>query len=106
MRLAAKWRASWTIHADGIEEHRIQSFRIDGEWVDVVRMGRGDPLVLVPGLAGSWKLLFPLARSLARHFDVVLPGLRGDGSRWGDLEASPARVSDVGDYARDLLFLD
>ena len=83
MRLAAKWRASWTIHADGIEQRWIQSFRIDSEWVDVLRMGRGDPVVLVPGLAGSWKLLFPLARRLARNFDVIVPGLRGDGSELG-----------------------
>ena len=40
------------------------------------------PLVLVPGLAGSWKLLFPLARLLARYFDVIVPGLRGDGFPW------------------------
>jgi pimeloyl-ACP methyl ester carboxylesterase len=105
MQLSAKWRAAWTIHADGIEQRRIQSVRIDGEWVDVVRMGRGDPLVLVPGLAGSWKLLFPLARMLARHFDVILPGLRGDGSRWGDLESQPERAGDVGDYADDLALL-
>jgi pimeloyl-ACP methyl ester carboxylesterase len=105
MQLSAKWRAAWTIQADGIEQRRIQSVRIDGEWVDVVRMGRGEPLVLVPGLAGSWKLLFPLARMLARHFDVILPGLRGDGSRWGDLESQPGRAGDVGDYADDLALL-
>ena len=78
----------------------FESVRIGGEWVDVVRMGRGDPLVLVPGLAGSWKLLFPLARMLARHFDVIFPGLRGDGSRWGDLESQPSRACDVGEYAQ------
>ena len=105
MQLAAKWRAAWTIHADGIEQRRIQSVRIDGEWVEVVRMGRGDPIVLVPGLAGSWKLLLPLARMLARHFDVILPGLRGDSSRWGDLESQPGRAGDVGDYADDLASL-
>ena len=65
MRLAAKWRTSWTIHANGIDQGRIESVRIGSEWVDVVRLGRGDPLVLVPGLAGSWKLLFPLAQMLA-----------------------------------------
>jgi pimeloyl-ACP methyl ester carboxylesterase len=105
MRLAAKWRASWTIHADGIEQRWIQSLRIGNEWVDVVRMGRGDPLVLVPGLAGSWKLLFPLARVLARHFDVILPALRGDGSYWGEIESHPSRACDVSDYAQDLAFL-
>ena len=58
MQLAAKWRASWTIHANGIDDRRIESIRIGSERVEVVRIGRGDPLVLVPGLAGSWKLLF------------------------------------------------
>jgi pimeloyl-ACP methyl ester carboxylesterase len=105
MRLAAKWRTSWTIHANGIDQGRIESVRIGSEWVDVVRLGRGDPLVLVPGLAGSWKLLFPLAEMLAPYFDVILAGLRGDGLPWGDLESHPRPVCGVGDYARDLAFL-
>ena len=89
MRLAAKWQSSWTMLADGIEQRRIKSVRIEGEWVDVVRLGRGEPLVLVPGLAGSWKLLFPLARALARHFEVITYGLRGDHFPSGGLEARP-----------------
>jgi pimeloyl-ACP methyl ester carboxylesterase len=105
MRLAAKWRTSWTIHANGIDQGRIESVRISSEWVDVVRLGRGDPLVLVPGLAGSWKLLFPLAQMLAPHFDVILPGLRGDAFPWGDLESHPKPICGVGEYARDLAFL-
>jgi pimeloyl-ACP methyl ester carboxylesterase len=105
MRLAAKWRTSWAIHANGIDQGRIESVRIDSEWVDVVRLGRGDPLVLVPGLAGSWKLLFPLAQMLAPYFDVILPGLRGDAFPWGDLETHPRPVCGVGEYARDLAFL-
>lgn len=105
MRLAAKWNASWTDRVRGIEQRRIQSIRVNGEWVEVVRLGRGDPLVLVPGLAGSWKLLFPLAQRLARHHHVVLAGLRGDASRWGDLESHPSRTGDIGDYAHDLAFL-
>ena len=106
MRLAAKWRTSWTIHANGIDQGRIESVRIDSEWVDVVRLGRGDPLVLVPGWAGSWKLLFPLAQMLAPYFDVILPGLRGDALPCGDLESHPRPVCGVGDYARDLAFMD
>jgi pimeloyl-ACP methyl ester carboxylesterase len=102
MRLAAKWRSSWTIHANGIEQVRIESVRVGSESVDVVRLGRGDPLVLVPGLAGSWKLLLPLAQTLAPCFDVILPGLRGDGFPWGDLESYPRPVGDVREYARDL----
>ena len=55
---------------------------------------QGDPLVLVPGLAGSWKLLWPLARSLARHFEVILSGLYGDRDGWAGpfRRKSPVRI--------------
>jgi pimeloyl-ACP methyl ester carboxylesterase len=40
--------------------------------------GDGPPLVLVPGLAGGYELLGPLARLLARHFRVISYQLRGE----------------------------
>jgi pimeloyl-ACP methyl ester carboxylesterase len=40
--------------------------------------GEGPPLVLVPGLAGGFELLGPLARLLARHFQVISFQLRGE----------------------------
>jgi pimeloyl-ACP methyl ester carboxylesterase len=40
--------------------------------------GEGPPLVLVPGLAGGYELLGPLARALARHFRVISYQLRGE----------------------------
>jgi pimeloyl-ACP methyl ester carboxylesterase len=40
--------------------------------------GEGPPLVLVPGLAGGFELLGPLARLLARHFRVISYQLRGE----------------------------
>jgi pimeloyl-ACP methyl ester carboxylesterase len=40
--------------------------------------GDGQPLVLVPGLAGSFELLGPLARELARNYHVVSYQLRGE----------------------------
>jgi len=83
-----------TTHLQEGREHQI---RLGDEWVDVVEMGRGEPIVLVPGLAGGWKLLVPLARHLARRHRVILPGLRGDRSPMG---GSWARG--VGEYARDL----
>ena len=40
--------------------------------------GDGPPVVLVPGLAGGFELLGPLARALARHFHVITYQLRGE----------------------------
>jgi pimeloyl-ACP methyl ester carboxylesterase len=40
--------------------------------------GEGPPLVLVPGLAGGYELLGPLARLLAQHFRVISYHLRGE----------------------------
>jgi pimeloyl-ACP methyl ester carboxylesterase len=40
--------------------------------------GDGAPLVLVPGLAGGFELLGPLARLLARDFQVISFQLRGE----------------------------
>ncbi len=102
MKLAAKWRVSWTMGDCRLDGYRMESVCVGGDWVDVVRLGRGAPLVLVPGLAGSWKLLLPLAQMLARHFDVIVPGLRGDGSVWSDLENPAHEVLSVSEYAQDL----
>lgn len=40
--------------------------------------GEGQPLVLVPGLAGGFELLGPLARLLAQDFQVISYQLRGE----------------------------
>lgn len=40
--------------------------------------GEGPPLVLIPGLAGGFELLGPLARLLAKHFRVISFQLRGE----------------------------
>jgi pimeloyl-ACP methyl ester carboxylesterase len=40
--------------------------------------GEGPPLVLIPGLAGGYELLGPLARLLARDFRVISYQLRGE----------------------------
>jgi pimeloyl-ACP methyl ester carboxylesterase len=70
--------------------------------VDVVRMGRGEPIVLVPGLAGSWKLVLPIAKKLARHFELITYGLRGD--RFPFVRPNPLQGSsvDLGGHADDL----
>ena len=40
--------------------------------------GEGPPLVLVPGLAGGFQLLGPLAQRLSQHFQVISYQLRGE----------------------------
>jgi pimeloyl-ACP methyl ester carboxylesterase len=45
---------------------------------DYREWGEGPPLVLVPGLAGGYELLGPLARLLARDFHVITYQLRGE----------------------------
>jgi pimeloyl-ACP methyl ester carboxylesterase len=45
---------------------------------DYREWGEGPPLVLVPGLAGGYELLGPLARLLARDFRVISYQLRGE----------------------------
>jgi 3-oxoadipate enol-lactonase len=64
--------------------------------------GEGPPLVLVPGLAGGFELLGPLARCLCRHFQVISYQLRGE----DDCFALRRRF-DLNDLVEDLReFLD
>lgn len=77
MRLATKHQAFWLGLEDcGIPEVTRNSSRFGS--TEMVRMGQGDPVVILPGLAGGWRLLAPLARLLSRHSEVILIGLRGD----------------------------
>jgi pimeloyl-ACP methyl ester carboxylesterase len=46
--------------------------------VEYREWGDGPPLVLIPGLAGGFGLLGPLARLLARNFKVISYQLRGE----------------------------
>jgi len=96
MRIAAGRRSAWLLSSHALEG-RLHQVRLGGEWVDVVQMGAGPPLVLVPGLAGGWKLLAPLATRLARRYQVTIPGLRGDRFPMGT-----AWVRDMDEYAGDL----
>ena len=96
MRLSAKRRARWL----GVSEVHVEASRqllLRRGVVEVIRMGEGEPIVLVPGMAGGWKLLAPLARRLARGHEVILYGLRGD-------RGAPvaARSETMADYATDL----
>ena len=98
MRVAAKRRrAGWVIAAQLLEGTQRQVRLGNGEWIEVVQMGSGDPVVLVPGLAGGWRLVAPLAQKLARRYQVTVCGLRGDrfptGGDW---------ACEMGDHANDL----
>lgn len=61
-------------------------------------LGEGPPLVLVPGLAGGYDLLGPLARLLARHFRVLTYQLRGE-----DDPFALRRSFGMGDLVGDLV---
>jgi 3-oxoadipate enol-lactonase len=80
-----------------LEGTERQVLLTNGEWVEVVRLGSGDPIVLVPGLAGGWRLVAPLAQTLARRFEVIVCGHRDDrfplGGSW---------ARSITDHARDL----
>jgi len=98
MRIAARRHREWLLSSSSQDDAgRHLQVRVAGEWVDVVQMGQGDPIVLVPGLAGGWKLLAPLASRLARRYQVTIPGLRGDRFPMGT-----ASVRDMAEHAHDL----
>src|SRR4051812_32925681 len=96
MRIAARRRSEWMLSSHDDAGRHVE-VRVAGEWMDVVQLGHGDPIVLVPGLAGGWKLLAPLAMKLARHYQVTIPGLRGDRFPTGT-----ASVRDMAEHASDL----
>ncbi len=88
MRVAAKRRTGWVMASRLMEGTQRQLRLDDGEWIDVVRVGSGLPIVLVPGLAGGWRLVAPLAERLSRRFEVIVCGLRGDRFPMGGLPRS------------------
>ncbi len=45
---------------------------------DYCEWGKGPPLVVVPGLAGGYGLLGPIAKELAKNFNVITYQLRGE----------------------------
>src|SRR3954469_6767259 len=104
MRLAAKWQGPSFLYSFP-EAGRRSQLRLGGALVDVIRLGKGDPLVLVPGLAGSWKLVLPLARRLARHHEVITYGLRGDGLPSAGFMGPQRRAWDMAAHADDLATL-
>jgi pimeloyl-ACP methyl ester carboxylesterase len=93
MRLSAQRRRDWGLSELGLDPVFAPQLIRSG-LVEVVRVGRGRPLVLVPGLAGGWRLLLPLARRLARRHEVILVGFKGDRG-----DSSPASDESPHDHA-------
>lgn len=98
MRVAAtRRRAGWVIGAQLLEGTQRQVRLSHGEWLEVVQVGSGDPVVVVPGLAGGWRLVAPLALRLARRYRVTVCGLRGD-----RFPSAGPWAGEVADHAHDL----
>src|SRR5437588_9316482 len=73
--------------------------------VEYREWGQGPPLVLVPGLAGGFELLGPLARLLSQHFRVISYQLRGEDNCFAlrrpfDLQDLVADLSEFLDWLR------
>jgi len=100
MRVAAKHRGDWGPDLAAWEGDVERRLLFGQGVIEVARLGRGEPILMVGGLAGGWKLLAPLARLLARRHEVILYGLRGD--RGPSTNSAPETI---GDHARDLAFL-
>lgn len=77
MRLAPKRWNQWDSFRD-LESIAWGSAWLGDRQIEVIRLGTGEPIVLIPGLAGGWKLLTPLARLLARRYSVILIGYASD----------------------------
>jgi len=77
LKASAQWLASTAADfsaGDGKSGHaHLRHYSVNyKEW------GDGPPLVLIPGLAGGYELLGPLARLLAARFRVISYQLRGE----------------------------
>ncbi len=85
MRLSARHRLQSSIAPAFWDFSDAPTGRRDGN--EVVRFGSGEPIVILPGLAGGRRLLAPLARELARRHEVFLLGFRGDEGVSGQIPA-------------------
>jgi pimeloyl-ACP methyl ester carboxylesterase len=99
MRLAPAWIDTWRDVLDWDISASTQFVESPSGLVGVVRYnpGAGEPLVLVPGLAGRCRLLEPLARELATTREVILFDLLAD-----RLSGSANLQLSVAEEARDL----
>ena len=84
------------VPADWLHGWRPQRFELEGGWTEVVTIGDGPPLVLLPPLPGYKEAWLACAALLAREFRVITFDLRArfDGPpRWETLLADLERVT-------------
>jgi pimeloyl-ACP methyl ester carboxylesterase len=96
MRISDRRRSSLLLSGDFGRSTPAES-EYAGRFQDVVCLGSGDPLVLVPGLAGGTRLVMPFARHLAKRFRIFIPAIRGD-----DNPLSTHRPREIADLSADL----
>lgn len=77
MKASLEW-LSTSAAAFRAEEGRVSYAHLKYYTAEFCEWGEGPPLVLIPGLAGGYELLGPLARLLARDFRVITYQLRGE----------------------------
>lgn len=77
-----------------------------GATADYYRRGTGEPLVVVPGLAGGVALLQPLLERLSHQYEVTAIELRGERDAWFDRAYDLDTLADDLDYALRSLRLE
>ena len=83
------------VPAEWLHGWQPERFELDGGWTEVVAMGEGPPLVLLPPLPGYKEAWIGCAALLAREFRVITFDLRArfDGpARWETLLADVERI--------------
>lgn len=99
MRLSAKWRVGSRNDYLALGSGDFEPIAMSLEGQEVIRLGEGTPIVLVPGLAGGWRLLAPLAMRLAEQgYEAILCGHRGESASM----LSKRRPTRIADLAADL----
>lgn len=96
MRLDPAWRAD--VDPAWLANWHPETFALDGGTTEVVEMGTGDPIVLVPPMPGYKESWIAVAPRLARTHRVITFDLRGrfDGRpRWDVLVADLGRILDA-----------
>lgn len=101
MRLSAKWRVGSRADYLALGSCDFEPISMSLEGQEVIRIGEGTPIVLVPGLAGGWRLLAPLAMRLAEQgYEAILCGHRGETMAMPSRR--PERIADLAVDLRNL----